>query len=87
MWKLYVTLYVEERHRVLCKGHRKRCLWYAGTVAQLRYEEVIAREQRLLKRRRRYHIVLEEEKIDKVNGYKGEDNGIYPPHYELHGTV
>ena len=73
-----ITLTLEKRKRMLCQRHRQWCLWDARTIAYLRYEEVVARQQRLLQRTRWDHIVLEEEQVDEIHGNQGKYQCIDP---------
>ena len=77
---LDIRVAVDNGQRVLRQRQRERGLRLARAVAHLRHEEVVAYEQRLLKRRRRDDVVLEEVDIDEVNGYKGEHKGVDPRH-------
>ena len=47
---LDIRLAVEQRQRVLCQRHGQRSLRYSRSVAHLRHEQVVAREQRFLQR-------------------------------------
>ena len=86
MGPLDVRLRTDEGQRVLRERHGKRCLRDARTIADLRHEEVVARQQRFLERRGRYDVVLEEELIDEVDGDKCEHQGIYPRHDKANGA-
>ena len=81
---LYVRLQPYHRERVLGEGHGEGGHGLARAVAHLRHEEVVAREQRLLKRRRRYDVVLEEEYVDEVHGDEREHQRVYPRHHAAH---
>ena len=77
---LDVRVTVDNGQRVLRQRQRERSLRLARSVAHLRHKEVVAYEQRLLKRRRRDDVVLEEVDVDEVNGYEGEHKGVDPRH-------
>ena len=50
LWPLDVALAAKHGQRVLCEGQRERCLRFAGAIAHLRHEEIVACEQRLFER-------------------------------------
>ena len=84
---LYVRLALNHGQRVLRERHGERRLGYSRAVAHLAHEEVVAGEERLLERRRRYDVVLEEEQVDEIHCHEGEDDGVDPRHHEPHGRL
>ena len=72
---------------MLSEGHRQGSLWDARTIAQLRHQEIIPSQQRLLERRRGDDKVLKEILVDKVDGYECKHNSIYPTHHHAHDGI
>ena len=75
-----VTPAIEHRQRMLHQRHREWRLRNARSVRKLTYQKIIAREHRLLQRRRRDDEVLKEKLIEKVNGHQGKDDRVDPAH-------
>ena len=69
---------LHHRQRVLGQRHRQRGLGDTRSIANLRHEEIVARQQRFLKRTRWNDVVLEKELVDEVDGYQSKHQGIDP---------
>src|SRR5574344_847305 len=69
---------------MLSERHCQRRLRNTRSITYFAHKEIIARKQTLLQRRRRYHVILEKEKIDKVNGNQCEHQCVYPTHKETY---
>ena len=86
MGPLDIRLTLKQRHRVLGQRHGERRFRNTWTVAHLRYEQVVACQQRFLQRTRRNDVVLEEEQVDEVDGHQCKYDGVDPRHDELRGA-
>ena len=76
-----IRLAVEHRKSVLSKRHMKRSLRNSCSIAHLAYKQIVTHKQRLLQRRRRNDIVLEEIQIDEIYCNQSEYDGIHPAHH------
>ena len=76
-----------DRHGVLRQRHGERRLRDARSVGEFGNEEIVARQQCFLQRRRRNHEVLEEKLVEEIDGNEGKDDGVNPAHHEADGAV
>ena len=76
-----------DRHGVLRQRHGERRLRDARSVGEFGNEEIVARQQCFLQRRRRNHEVLEEKLVEEIDGNEGKDDGVDPAHHEADGAV
>ena len=60
---------------------------HSRAVDGLVHEQVVAGEQRLFKRRRRYLVILPQEGEHEIYQHQGVDDGVYPRHERAHGLV
>ena len=81
-----IRLAFEQRHGVLCQRHGQWGLRNTRSIAYLRDEEIVARQEALLQRTRWNDIVLEEEQVDEIDSHQGKHQGIHPRHHELRRT-
>ena len=72
------------RQRVLRQGEVQRRLRHARPVNHLVDPQVVAREQCLLERRRRYLVVLPHKEKEEVDQHQGIHDGIDPAHDGAH---
>ena len=82
-----IRLQIANGQRMLRQGHSQRRLRNTRAVAHLTHKEVITREQRLLQRRRRNHVVLEEELVDEIDSHQCKDDRVDPRHHRSHRAL
>ena len=87
MRPIQVGFAVQDREGVLHQRKGERRVGYPRSIAQLADEQMVAHQQRFLQRRAGDLVVLEDEQIDEIDRYQGEQDVIDPFQYRTQERI